>query len=258
MSLRGARPMKPVFLAAALALACSLAGHGAGPPPEKIDLFTAGDAGYALYRIPGVVVTARGTVLAYCEARRTGKSDWDAIDIVLRRSTDGGQTWEAATKVADVPGPKSKNPVALAQKLGHPDDVTYNNAVAIAARDGTVHFLFCLEYARCFYQRSNDDSVTWTRPVEITAAFERLRRHYDWNVIATGPGHGIELANGRLVGPVWLSTTPAAMPTVRPSRPRSTATTRAGPGIAARSRSRTRRTGFIPMRPPPFSSSTAG
>jgi hypothetical protein len=55
------------------------------PPPEKIDLFKVGDLGYRLFHIPGIVVTARGTVLAWCEARQDG-SDWDQIDILLRRS----------------------------------------------------------------------------------------------------------------------------------------------------------------------------
>lgn len=172
---------------------------------EKADLFRGGEGGYALYRIPGVVVTARGTVLAYCEARRTGKSDWDTIDIVLRRSTDGGKTWTEPRKIADVPGPKTKNPVALAQGLGRPEDVTYNNAVMIPDRSGAVHLLFCLEYARCFYQRSDDDGLTFSPPVEITAAFDRFRPEYDWKVLATGPGHGIQLRSGRLVVPVWLS-----------------------------------------------------
>jgi sialidase-1 len=179
---------------------------GAEPVLEKIDLFEAGTEGYALYRIPGVIVTKRGTALAYCEARRTGKSDWDTIDIMLRRSTDGGRTWEPRHKIADIPGPKVKNPVALAQKLAAPDDVTYNNPVAIAARDGMVHFLFCLEYARCFYMRSDDDGLSWSRPREITSTFESFRPEYDWRVLATGPGHGIELQSGRLVVPVWIST----------------------------------------------------
>lgn len=173
---------------------------------EKLDLFQAGMDGYALYRIPGIVVTSRGVVLAWCEARRTGKSDWDTIDILLRRSTDGGRTWSEPRKIADVPGPKTKNPVALAQKLASPDDVTYNNPVMIADRDGAVHFLFCLEYARCFYLHSNDDGLTWTEPVEITGTFEAFRPEYDWKVLAAGPGHGIQLKSGRLVVPVWLST----------------------------------------------------
>jgi sialidase-1 len=173
---------------------------------EKIDVFEGGQNDYALYRIPGIVVTAKGTVLAYCEARRTGKSDWDTIDILLRRSTDGGRTFGPRQKIADVPGPKTKNPVALAQKLANPEDVTYNNPVAFANRDGSVQFLFCLEYCRCFSMRSDDDGVTWTKPVEITPTFDAFRPEYDWKVLATGPGHGIQLKNGRLVVPVWLST----------------------------------------------------
>lgn len=178
----------------------------AAPLLEKIDLFEARQDDYALYRIPGLAVTTKGTVLAYCEARRTGKSDWDTIDLYLRRSTDGGKTWSPRQKIADVPGPKTKNPVALAQNLANSDDVTYNNPVAIVDRDGTVHFLFCLEYARCFYLRSDDDGQTFTPPVEITAAFEKFRPEYEWKVLATGPAHGIQLKSGRLVVPAWLST----------------------------------------------------
>ena len=53
--------------------------------------------------------------------------------------------------------------------------------------------------------RSTDDGVTWSKPVDITATFEPFRRYYDWKVIATGPGHGIQLASGRLVVPVWIA-----------------------------------------------------
>lgn len=178
----------------------------AAPLLEKTDLFEAETTGYAIYRIPGIVATPRGTVLAYCEARRSGKSDWDTIDILMRRSTDGGRNFEPARKIADVPGTKTKNPVALAQHLANSDDVTYNNPVAIAGRNGAVHFLFCLEYMRCFYMRSSDEGQTWSTPVEITSTFEAFRPQYAWKVLATGPGHAIELGSGRLVVPVWLST----------------------------------------------------
>jgi sialidase-1 len=53
--------------------------------------------------------------------------------------------------------------------------------------------------------RSTDDGVTWSAPVEITATFEPFRKHYDWKVIATGPGHGIQMKSGRLVVPIWLA-----------------------------------------------------
>src|SRR5690242_9448723 len=119
----------------------------AGPAKmEKLDLFEAGKDGYALYRIPGIVVTPKGSLLAYCEARKTERGDWGTIDIMMRRSTDRGKTWSAARKIAEVEGPKQKNPVALAQNLAATTDVTYNNPVAIPdAKTGSVHFVFNLE-----------------------------------------------------------------------------------------------------------------
>lgn len=191
-------------LTAFLALAQTPA-VAAEPFLEKIDLFKAGDHGYRLFHIPGIVVTASGAVLAWCEAREDG-GDWDQIDILLRRSTDGGRTWDEPRKIVNVPGPKEKNPFALRLKSTDPTDVTYDNPVLIADRDGTVHMLFCLEYMRCFYQRSGDDGRTWSQPVEITKTFEAFRKDYDWKVLATGPNHSIQLKNGRLLVPVWLST----------------------------------------------------
>ncbi|MCB1232698.1 MAG: exo-alpha-sialidase [Verrucomicrobiae bacterium] len=195
----------PHLVAAAMTLSIVSSLSAAEPFLEKIDLFEIGDLGYQRFHIPGIAVTAKGTVLAWCEAREDG-GDWDQIDILLRRSTDEGRTWDEPRKIVDVPGPKEKNPFAMALKNTDPTDVTYNNPVLIADRDGTVHMLFCLEYMRCFYQSSNDDGLTWSTPVEITAAFESFRKDYDWKVLATGPNHSIQLANGRLVVPVWLST----------------------------------------------------
>jgi sialidase-1 len=181
--------------------------RAAEPALEKIDLFESNQEGYRLYRIPGIVVTPKGTVLAYCEARKHRGSDWDTIDIVLRRSTDGGKSWSPQRRIADVEGPLEKHPLALVVRGVDPKDVTYNNVVLIPDRTtGAVHALFCLEYMRCFYIRSDDDGQTFSRPVEITPAFEGFRKDYDWRVLATGPGHGIQLGSGRLVVPVWIST----------------------------------------------------
>lgn len=172
------------------------------------EIFSADTGGYAVYRIPGIVVTGRGTVLVYGEARKSDRGDWSSIDIVMRRSTDGGVTFDAPRRIAGVPGPHKKNPVALAQNLAKPDDITYNNPVMIpdVRHPGTVHMLFNIEYMRAFYQRSDDDGVTWSKPVEITSAFEPFRPEYEWKVLATGPGHGIQLRTGRLLVPVWMST----------------------------------------------------
>src|SRR5204863_9105632 len=114
--------MKKMLL---LLLAVSLVGPArtAEPLLERIDVFEGGKEGYAFYRIPGLVVTSKGTVLAYCEARRSS-SDWSAIDIMMRRSTDGGKTWAPRQKIADVPGPKKKNPLIVAREAVNPHEIT--------------------------------------------------------------------------------------------------------------------------------------
>jgi sialidase-1 len=86
--------MFPRLLLCLVLATASFRSHAAEPFLEKTDLFKGGEDGFALYRIPGIVTTAKGTVLAYCEARLDGKSDWGEIEVHLRRSTDGGKTWD--------------------------------------------------------------------------------------------------------------------------------------------------------------------
>ena len=197
--------MKRLFVIATwflVGIPCS----AAEPFLDKVDLFEAGKDGYALYRIPGIVVTKKGTVLAYCEARKNAGGDWGHIDLLFRRSSDGGKTWEPRRHLVQFDGKFERNPAAVKQKLGKEGEVTLNNPVAIADGNGDVHFLVCVEYGRCFYLRSSDDGKTFTKPTEITSTFDQFRPDYAWKVLATGPGHGIQLGNGRLVVPVWLST----------------------------------------------------
>jgi len=85
-----------------------------------------------------------------------------------------------------------------------------NNPVCLTDREtGVVHLLYGHAYARVFHCASYDDGLTWTAPREITATLGALRDApalYDWGVVAVGPGHGIQLAGGRLLAPVWVST----------------------------------------------------
>lgn len=195
LTVTAAVALSTVFVPASFAIAPAGA-------PEWQDLFAAGDHGVALYRIPGIVVTTKGTVLAYCEARRNAGSDWGEIEVHLRRSTDGGRTWTAPQRIAhqgDRISGKSGNASADAEQ-------TVNNPVAIVDHvTGAIEFLYCINYARCFSIRSTDDGLSWSAPVEITAAFESFRPHCNWKVLATGPGHGIQLKSGRLLVPVWLA-----------------------------------------------------
>lgn len=176
-----------------------------GAQLEKLDLFTAGTGGYTHYRIPGLVVTASGSLIAYCEGRHDARGDWGDIDVLLRRSTDGGRTWASQQLLVDIQE-EIVNPVSAAHDIAGSGSAA-NNPLAIAdRRTGAVHFLYCAEYARCYYMRSEDDGRTFSKPTDITAAFEGYREEYPWAVIATGPGHGIQLRGGRLLVPIWMST----------------------------------------------------
>ncbi|MCX5654351.1 MAG: sialidase family protein [Planctomycetota bacterium] len=86
--------------AVALMIACVLALQAgekaaappaAGPATHLVDVFVAGTDGYHTYRIPSLIVTPKGTLLAFCEGRKTGRGDAGNIDVVLRRSFDGGR-----------------------------------------------------------------------------------------------------------------------------------------------------------------------
>lgn len=153
---------------------------------EQRELWVA-DATYEKHRIPGMLVTQRGTLLAYNEARRTAE-DWALMDVLLQRSTDGGATFSA--------------PVALAN--GTEQYPTVNNPVMMQDKNGRIHFLYCENYAteggRVLQRTSDDDGVTWSEPRDITRFTDPDFR----NCFALGPGHGICLTNGTLLVPVWM------------------------------------------------------
>jgi sialidase-1 len=158
---------------------------------EKQNLFEARTEGYRTYRIPGIAVTRRNVVLVTTEARPGQGGDYDFNDVLLRRSTDGGRTFAPFVKLVD--------------------HTTYGNGpasnfVMIPDRDsGRVVAVFCHDYARVFVLHSDDDGATWNQPAEITNVFERFKPDYAWRVCATGPGHGTQLRNGRMIVPLWLS-----------------------------------------------------
>jgi sialidase-1 len=104
---------------------------------------------------------------------------------------DGGKTW----------GPMSV--VVSCEEYG--EGPTSNFVMIADKEDGAVHAVYCHNYSRMFYIRSDDDGANWSEPSEITAVVEAFREDYPWRVIATGPSHGIQLQNGRLIIPLWMS-----------------------------------------------------
>ncbi len=176
--------------------------------PYKQTIFEGETQGYLGYRIPALVVTTKGSRLAFCAAREE-LGDWADIDIAMRRSTDGGKTWSPMRIIAERGTMTVDNPTPIVDRM-----------------TGAVHFLFQVNYAQMYYMRSDDDGLTFSTPVDITEAAhdfrrgwatDRSRTQYGWNVVAPGPGHGIQLASGRLIVPIWMS------PSYR-HRPSATAT----------------------------------
>lgn len=167
--------------------------HSEAPFCEKMTFHRSGDGGYAVFRVPGLITTRRGTVLAWYDARKGTGRDYDPIDIMLKRSFDHGKTWEEARVLMGHERYRADRPI--------------NNLVLFADQvTGDVHGLFCTNYERLFYFRSTDEGETFSEPVDITHVAETYRDRYDWKVIAPGPGHGIQLSSGRLVIPMWMST----------------------------------------------------
>src|SRR5262249_40480366 len=82
-------------------LLLTLAASARTAAPEQVPVFVAGQGGYHTYRIPSVIVTKAGTVLAFCEGRKNGRGDAGDIDLVLKRSFDGGKTWRTTQVVWD-------------------------------------------------------------------------------------------------------------------------------------------------------------
>jgi sialidase-1 len=118
---------------------------------------------------------------------------------MMRRSTDGGQTWDNQRIITD----DDTNTV---------DNVTF----IVDPKSDVVYLMYQINYAQAYLKQSDDDGASWSPPREITSVFEefRTRDNYDWQVIAMGPGHGITLQNGRMVVPVWLSTSHRHRPSI--------------------------------------------
>lgn len=134
--------------------------------------------GYSQCRIPGIVITEKGTLLAYYECRKSN-SDWAEIDIKIIRSTDGGDTWRTVT---------------VTEGNGN----TLNNPVMFVKGD-EIHFLFLKNYKVLFHCVSVDDGETFSEPQQISVDCD-----FFYNVIAVGPGHGI-VHDGKMIVPVWFA-----------------------------------------------------
>ncbi|MCS0599949.1 exo-alpha-sialidase [Streptomyces sp. LP11] len=151
------------------------------------------DPGYACFRIPAVVRTTDGTLLAFAEGRVLNCGDAADIDIVVKRSTDGGRTWGPLRVVTEGAGNTHGNPAPVVDRATGRIWLaeTYNTGRADSAScsvpcDRTPHL-----------QYSDDDGLSWSEPRDLSPEILPA----DWNSwYATGPVHGIQLTRGRYAG----------------------------------------------------------
>lgn len=167
-----------------------------GPGVRQADVFVAGTEGFHTFRIPAILATPKGSLLAFAEGRRNSASDTGDIDLVLRRSTDGGQTWGELKIICD-DGPNTiGNPcpvvdretgivwLLLTGNLGKENEAAISQGASKQGR-------------RVYVSKSEDDGVTWSPRIDVTASTKAP----NWTWYATGPGNGIQLQGGRLIIP---------------------------------------------------------
>lgn len=171
-----------------------------------INVFQKGEEGYACFRIPAIVQSKSGTLLAFAEARKNSCSDTGNIDLVLKRSEDGGKNWSRIITVWDDQNNVCGNPVPMI------DQATGKIILVACWNSGeyTEKQIMDKKSSDCnrrvYVLYSDDDGKNWTNPKEITPTVKLS----DWGWYATGPCHGIQLQNkkhkGRLVVPANYST----------------------------------------------------
>lgn len=161
---------------------------------EERILFRRGEGGYHTYRIPGMVVTGSGAILAFCEGRRDSAADAGRIDILMARSFDNGVTWDVAGPVVDGRDGTVGNPCPVWDRDTNVVWLFFNWN---SASDDEAKILAGQGERGVLVTYSQDEGNTWADPVDLT----ELLKPAGWTWYAMGPGHGIQLANGRLVIP---------------------------------------------------------
>lgn len=162
---------------------------------EKTDVFVSGEGGYNTYRIPAVLRAGNGSLLAFSEGRKAGGGDSGNIDMLLKRSTDGGRTWGATQVVWDDEDNTCGNPCPVLDEstgtiwlfMTHNIGTDHEKEIAARTAKGT---------RTVWVASSKDQGATWTKPVDVTAT----TKDPSWTWYATGPGIGIQIKNGEHAG----------------------------------------------------------
>lgn len=169
-----------------------------------------GQDGCQAYRIPGIVTTSRGTLIAVYDNRYNNSKDLqEDIDIGMSRSTDNGQSWEPMQVIMDM-GEYGGLPQRL-NGIGDPgilfDPFTNTLWAAAVWMSGSSHEkalwwesqpgMLPNETGQFILVKSTDDGLSWSDPINITEQIKDPK----WQLLLAGPGCGISLDDGTLVFP---------------------------------------------------------
>jgi sialidase-1 len=154
--------------------------------PEPLNfLFESGTNGYNTFRIPAIIRTKDGTLLAFAEGRKNGSSDTGDIDLIVKRSADNGKSWSDLQVIWDDGENVCGNPAPVV------DELTGKIFLLSTWNLGTDHESGIIKETskdsrRVFIIESSDDGRTWSEAKEITSSTKQK----NWTWYATGPCHG--------------------------------------------------------------------
>ncbi len=188
-------------LAASLLSCRSGEASSKSAPADLVRVFTNGTEGYACFRIPAILRTPHGTLLAFAEARRSSCADFGDVRIVMRRSRNGGKTWGPLETVAENGSLQADNASPVVDLL---DPRFPRGRVFLIYTTGNAPEPDVLQgkgTRRVWYRTSLDEGVTWTAPVELTSSVKLP----SWREYATGPGHALQLTQGAHAGRIIIA-----------------------------------------------------
>ena len=175
----------------------------AAQPPEFSDVFVAGKDGFPAIRIPSLVVTKNGILLAIAEGRARPQADQANNKLILKRSTDGGKTWGALQIIADDGKNCLNNPCAVVDgKTGRVIVMFQSYPAGFSERAGNVlPGLDGPAIVRNYVIHSDDDGVTWSKLADVTRTTKHAERV---TILASGPGLGLQLRHGAHAGRILI------------------------------------------------------